>query len=161
MACCGPLIGLSFSCFLLFSGLFWPGPFFPIFRLWIPKRCKGVHCVDLGESFPFSNEYLLAKFGFGTAENEPCKVCSLSVYRSPRCRHRYARICAGLLSNLLHTDGTRLWCLLLNFKCSTFRIFQAVEAILISMESCVVFSELEGLRPEAFQMKLAECPLAL
>ena len=21
-------------------------------RLWIPKRCKGVHCVDLGESFP-------------------------------------------------------------------------------------------------------------
>ena len=38
----------------LFSGLFWPGPFFPIFRLWIPKRCKGVHCVDLGESFPTS-----------------------------------------------------------------------------------------------------------
>ena len=28
--------------------------FFPIFRLWIPKRCKGVHCVDLGESFPTS-----------------------------------------------------------------------------------------------------------
>ena len=25
-----------------------------------------------------SNEYLLAKFGFGTAENEPCKVCPLS-----------------------------------------------------------------------------------
>ena len=37
-----------------FSGLFWPGPFFPIFRQWIPKRCKGVHCVDLGESFPTS-----------------------------------------------------------------------------------------------------------
>ena len=28
-----------------------------------------------------SNEYLLAKFGFDTAENEPCKVCPLSVYR--------------------------------------------------------------------------------
>ena len=28
--------------------------FFPNFRLWIPKRCKGVHCVDLGESFPTS-----------------------------------------------------------------------------------------------------------
>ena len=28
--------------------------FFPIFRLWIPKRCKGVHCVDLSESFPTS-----------------------------------------------------------------------------------------------------------
>ena len=31
-----------------------------------------------------SNEYLLAKFGFDTAENEPCKGCPLSVYRSPR-----------------------------------------------------------------------------
>ena len=29
-----------------------------------------------------SNEYLLAKFGVDTAENEPCKVCPLSVYRS-------------------------------------------------------------------------------
>ena len=26
----------------------------PIFRQWIPKRCKGVHYVDLGESFPMS-----------------------------------------------------------------------------------------------------------
>ena len=25
-----------------FSGLFWPGPFFPIFRQWIPKRCKSM-----------------------------------------------------------------------------------------------------------------------
>ena len=32
-----------------------------------------------------SNEYLLAKFGFDTAENEPCNVCPLSAYRSPRC----------------------------------------------------------------------------
>ena len=31
-----------------------------------------------------SNAYLLAKFGFDTAENEPCKVCLLSAYRSPR-----------------------------------------------------------------------------
>ena len=31
-----------------------------------------------------SNEYLLAKFGFDTAENEPCKVCPLSAYRSLR-----------------------------------------------------------------------------
>ena len=32
-----------------------PGSFFPrTFRLWIPKRCKGVDCVDLGESFPTS-----------------------------------------------------------------------------------------------------------
>ena len=33
---------------------------------------------------PNSNEYLLAKIGFDTAENEPCKVCPLSAYRSPR-----------------------------------------------------------------------------
>ena len=31
-----------------------------------------------------SNEYLLAKIGVDTAENEPCKVCPLSAYRSPR-----------------------------------------------------------------------------
>ena len=45
----------------------------------IRERCKGVHCVDLGESFPNllfeqianTKEYFLAKFGFNTAENEP------------------------------------------------------------------------------------------
>ena len=31
-----------------------------------------------------SNEYLLAKIGVDTAENEPCKVCPFSAYRSPR-----------------------------------------------------------------------------
>ena len=45
-----PLVFLFSS----FSGLFWPGSFFPSFRIWIPKRCKGVHCVDLSESFPTS-----------------------------------------------------------------------------------------------------------
>ena len=37
-----------------------------------------------------SNAYLLATFGFDTAENEPCKDCPLSAYRSPRrrCGHR-------------------------------------------------------------------------
>ena len=40
------------------------------------ERCKGVHCVDLGESFQ-TNIYffkLLVNFGFDTAENEPVKV---------------------------------------------------------------------------------------
>ena len=37
-----------------------------------------------GSRRELSNEYLLAKFGFDTAENEPCKVCALSAYRSPR-----------------------------------------------------------------------------
>ena len=36
--------------------------------------------VDLGESFHMSIYYLLAKFGFDTAENEPCKRFPLSVY---------------------------------------------------------------------------------
>ena len=45
-----PLVFLFSS----FSGLFWPGSFFPGFRIWIPKRCKGVHRVDLDESFPTS-----------------------------------------------------------------------------------------------------------
>ena len=31
-----------------------------------------------------SNAYLLAKFGFDTFENQPCKVCPLSAYRSLR-----------------------------------------------------------------------------
>ena len=38
----------------------------------------------LFERDSYSNEYLLAKFGFDTAESEPCKVCPLSAYRSPR-----------------------------------------------------------------------------
>ena len=38
----------------------------------------------LFETNSYSNEYFLATFGFDTAENEPCKVCQLSVYRSPR-----------------------------------------------------------------------------
>ena len=40
----------------LFQMLSWPGSFLSMFFLFfwdsIPKRCKGVHCVDLGESFP-------------------------------------------------------------------------------------------------------------
>ena len=40
--------------------------------------------MDLGESFHMSIYYLLANFGFDTAENEPCKVCPLPAYRSPR-----------------------------------------------------------------------------
>ena len=39
----------------------------------IRERCKGMHCVDLGESFQTSIYYLLARCGFDTAENEPCK----------------------------------------------------------------------------------------
>ena len=71
--------------FIFSWGCFGPGAFFlphvwgprggfPWFSsLRIPKRCKGVHCVDLGESFPTSIPtsiyYLLANFGFVTAES--------------------------------------------------------------------------------------------
>ena len=37
-----------------------------------------------------SNEYLLAKFGFDPAENEPFQVSPLSAYRSLRFRHQLA-----------------------------------------------------------------------
>ena len=37
------------------------------------------------------HEYLLSKFSFETAENEPCKVCLLSAYRSPRFRLKNAK----------------------------------------------------------------------
>ena len=47
----------------------------------------------LFEQIANSNAYLLATFGFDTAENEPFQVCPLSAYRSPRlCRGR--RHCA-------------------------------------------------------------------
>ena len=40
------------------------------------KRCKGAKvCKSCRSRQELSNEYLLAKFGFDTAENEPLKVC--------------------------------------------------------------------------------------
>ena len=33
------------------------------------------------------SEHLVANIGFDTAEDEPCEVCSVSVYRSCRCIH--------------------------------------------------------------------------
>ena len=69
-------------------------------------------------AIPTSTKYLLAKFGFDPAESQPaenehCKVCPLSVYRSPRFtlrkrlhrlhrmgarRSRYYLICSALIS---------------------------------------------------------------
>ena len=37
-----------------------------------------------GSRRELSHEYVLAQFGFDTAENDPGKVCPLSAYRSPR-----------------------------------------------------------------------------
>ena len=55
---------------------------FPVFWDAIPKRCKGVHCVHLGESFP--TRIFLQNLASIQAFNEPCKFCPLSAYRSPR-----------------------------------------------------------------------------
>merc|ERR1712078_83140 len=60
------LMRFSFS---PFRGLFWAGSFFPAFRIWIPKTVqRSALCRSRRE---LSHEYLLAKFGFDTAENEP------------------------------------------------------------------------------------------
>ena len=69
-----------------FLGLVLARSFPRAFRLRIPKRCKGLHCFDhhLDESFLTSIFYLLVTFCFGTAENQPCEVCPLSVHRSAR-----------------------------------------------------------------------------
>ena len=58
------------------SGVFLPGSFFPSFRLWISKTVRrSALCRSRQE---LSNEYLLAKFGFDTAENEPYHFVSSS-----------------------------------------------------------------------------------
>ena len=49
-----------------------------------------------------SNAYLLAKFGFDTAENEPFQVCPLSAYRSPRSQLERVRVKAL-------SDGAEGW----------------------------------------------------
>ena len=45
-----------------------------------------------------ANAYFVAKFGFDTEENEACKVCPLSAYRSPRYRHRRCSVWGILIS---------------------------------------------------------------
>ena len=52
MACCELLNGLSFSRVLPFRGCFGQALFSPVFAYGFQKRCKRLHCVDLGESFP-------------------------------------------------------------------------------------------------------------
>ena len=39
---------------------------------------------ELSFFFAFQRVFTFAKIGFDTAENEPCRVCPLSAYRSPR-----------------------------------------------------------------------------
>ena len=78
VACCF----LCASHFHLFVGVIWPGSFWRGFSITGSKTLqRSASCRPRRE---LSNEYLLANFGFDTAENEPCEVCPLSAYRSPR-----------------------------------------------------------------------------
>ena len=66
-------------------------------KIEIRERCKGVHCVDLGESFPTS--IYLQKIGVDTAENEPLEIwvkiiqyySFVSLVASPLARGRRAQ----------------------------------------------------------------------
>ena len=58
-----------------------------------------------------SNEYLLAKLGFDTAANEPCKVCPLSAYRS----RSLVRIIIIIIIIIIITDPSGV------FAVATFR----------------------------------------
>ena len=72
-----------------------------------------------------SNAYLLTKFGFDTAENEPCKDCPLSAYRSPRSalEDRLAKGNKSVEDRLTRMDQS-----LLEMKQSIGYIVQALEA---------------------------------
>ena len=105
------------SRFLVFSffGVVLARSSFPSFRLWIPKAVqRSALCRSRRE---LSNEYLFATFGFDTAENEPCKVCPLSVYRLfpqvqaaahvPRaCSTACRRICSPAVLVRRHAAGS-------------------------------------------------------
>ena len=50
-----------------------------------------------------SNEYLVEKIGFDTAENELCKVCPLSAYGSPRFECGEEVTPAAMLTMMVYT----------------------------------------------------------
>ena len=51
--------------------------------LWkkLPWKYRGEAFARMSHQ-KFSNEYVVARLGFDTAENEPCEACPLSVYGS-------------------------------------------------------------------------------
>ena len=108
MACCALLIGLSFSSFLPFRGCFGQA-LFPHFS---PVDSKTVQRSALCRSRrELSNEYLLAKIGVDTAENEPLEVWGkiFNIIQScPYSTARSRRAAAGraqLLANSSSTTG--------------------------------------------------------
>ena len=80
-----------------------------------------------------SNAYLLAKIGVDTAENEPCKVCPLSVYRSPRsyCIYRMLYDYFPGSQTVIRRERDVL----------TFKILSIVHAELVGFVPSYVFSD--------------------
>ena len=66
--------------FSSFSGLFWPGPFFPIFRQWIPKRCKGGDYTVAGRGSAAARHGIVAS----GARCFACARCGPRRYPVPR-----------------------------------------------------------------------------
>ena len=102
------LIGLSFSSFLPFRGCFGQALFSPFFASGFQNGAKGFDSKTVQRSAlcrsrrELSNEYLLANFGIDTAENEPCKGCKLSAYRSPRSSWGRCLQCKHYVSGEVH-----------------------------------------------------------
>ena len=99
---------VHFSCVICIAAAFQLLPLF-IFSMFIfvyfftqtdPTRTvqRSALCRSRRE---LSKDYLVVKIGFDTADNELCKVCSLSVYRSPRF-HRLIS-CFVVLQHLFHS----------------------------------------------------------
>ena len=47
------------------------------------ELCKGMYCVDLGENF--QTHIFFVKFRFDTAENEPSKICRITLSNAADC----------------------------------------------------------------------------
>ena len=93
-----------------------------------------------------SNEYVLSKFGFDTAENAPCKVCPLSVYRSPRCNVNAVPNCP-LLNDAISTMVGELRDVFVKEK--TAYETQLAECNKVSVEYEAQIKDWEGIHDQA------------
>ena len=69
---------------------------------------KHVHIVDLVKSFPTNISFLLAKFSFGTAENEPSQILLIPTALGHKYRSEHlAEYCAGAASERKSDDSAK------------------------------------------------------
>ena len=92
-----------------------------------------------------SNAYLLAKIGVDTAENEPCKVCLLSVYRSPRFPGIEGKWCCSA------------WCFT-DCSCPESNTIGGDSGLFYSYAACdgavVAFNQEDGAPPDSYDASL-------